>query len=253
MKEKRYQEIVNTVNSQGIVSFSDLCEQFDVSPVTMRRDLIFLENQNLLKRIRGGAKAIEEKAENYEPPYKARMAINTEEKRRIASYAKSLIKPGDSIILDSSSTVRELAILLADITFPITVITNDLSCACVLTQSPNIELVMVGGRVRISHYSTVGAFADYTWKQIKVNKLFLGVDSIRPNGFSIHNVEEYPGKTLMIECADQCFVLADHEKFFSTSLVHFAPLSAADLIITTSELSEDKLSEFPEDLHFVRV
>lgn len=253
MKEKRYQEIIDLVNTQGVVSFSDLSEQFHVSPVTIRRDLSFLEAQKLIQRVRGGARALEGNKQDFEPSYRDRMAINPEEKRSIAAYAKSLIQPGDSIILDSSSTVRELAILLAEIEYPITVITNDLSCACALTQNPNIELVMVGGRVRISHYSTVGAFAEHIWKQIKVNKLFLGVDSIQYNGFFIHNVEEYSGKRLMLDCADQCFVLADHEKFFSTSLIHFASLDVADCIITTEKVDEKMLSEFPDGTHFVRV
>lgn len=103
MKEKRYQDILNTVNAQGIVSFSDLCSQFDVSPVTMRRDLAYLDNQKLLQRVRGGAKAIEEQETEYEIPYTARISINAEEKRQIAAYAKRFVKPDDAIILDSSS------------------------------------------------------------------------------------------------------------------------------------------------------
>lgn len=253
MKEKRYQDILNTVNAQGIVSFSDLCSQFDVSPVTMRRDLAYLDNQKLLQRVRGGAKAIEEQETEYEIPYTARISINAEEKRQIAAYAKRFVKPDDAIILDSSSTVRELAILLSSIEFPITIITNDLECACILTQSPHIELVMVGGRVRINHYSTVGTFAEHIWRQLKVNKLFLGVDSVRPNGFFVHNIEELSGKRLMIECADECYVLADHEKFFSTSIIHLAPLDVATQIITTRELNEEKLSQFPTGCNIVRV
>lgn len=254
MKEKRFEAIVNEVENGGVISISDLCSHFNVSVATMRRDLAELEAQGRIKRIRGGAKALRSPNEDVELPYQIRTAINVEEKQRIAQYAVQMIQPNESIILDSSSTVRELAELLIDVKIPLTVITNDIEIARLLTANPLIELIMVGGRIRIGHFGTVGVFADAFWKQVHTDKLFLGVDAIDPNsGFFNHNSEEITGKRLMIECAKNRIVLADHYKFFSNSLIQLCDIDDINLIVTSVGLSEDIVAQFSTGCRLVCV
>ena len=238
MKEKRFKDIVDAVNRMGIVSYSDLCEMFHVSGVTIRRDLTELEKMGMLTRIHGGAKALDT-IRNLDLPDAIRATVNIAEKQRIANYAYTLIQPDDAIILDSSSTVRELANLLAHCKFPITVITNDVQVACTLTSNSNIELMIVGGKVRSGHYSAVGMFSTLYWQQVHANKVFLGVDTVNlEEGLFNHNAEEIEGKRLMLRCAEQKIALADYSKFSSCSVVKICPISEIDLIITNTELSD---------------
>lgn len=254
MKEKRLEEIVNVVDQNGIVSYADLCARLHVSAATIRRDLAELDARGQIERVRRGAKSVHILGANEELPYMVRAAINVEEKHRIAQYALTLIHPNESIILDSSSTVRELAKLLANISYPITVITNDIEIARLLTANHLIELIMVGGRVRIGHCGTVGVFADTFWQQVRTDKLFLGVDAIHPiNGFFNHNSEELTGKRLMLHCAQYRIVLADHYKFFTGSLIKLCEISDVDLIITSKGLGDDIIKQFPDENEIVCV
>ncbi len=253
MKEKRFQGIVDTVNHAGIVSFSDLCDKFSVSAVTMRRDLKELEDLGLIKRIRGGAKALQPN-ESLELPYAVRTSINVEEKQRIGKYALETIQPNNVVILDSSSTVRELAKLLVHTKFELTVITNDVEIARLLTVNPTIELIMVGGRIRIGHYGAVGMFAESFWRQVQADKLFLGVDAINAeHGLFNHNLDEIESKRLMLRRSKYRVVLADHEKFFSNSVIQICPIEDVDLIVTGSELSDEALNQFSMRNKIVRV
>ena len=245
MKEKRLQDIIRYTNEAGMLSYADLGAMAHVSNITIRRDIAELESRGLLARIHGGVKAIPQNGP-IDLPKSVRVSINIAEKQRIALHAAKMIDPEDAIILDSSSTVLELAKLLVNIAYPLTVFTNDLDIALLLTDNPHIELIMVGGKIRCGFHNAVGLFSASFWQQIKVNKLFLGVDAIDSKyGLFNHNQEEIEGKRLMLRCAQKTFVLADYSKFCTSSVVQICPFSSIDSIITNTEAPADLLAQFP--------
>lgn len=242
VRVKRLQDVVKYINNNNTVSLSDLCNEFKASPATMRRDLQELENKAQIERIRGGAKSLSSR-QAYEPPYTQRQNMNLAEKQRIAQYALSTINNNDAVILDSSTTVCELAKLLAVSDKNVTVITNDVIIAYIIAPNPIIELIFVGGYIRPGFFTSMGMFAEATWKQLHADKLFLGVDAIHPiHGILNYRTEEISCKRLMLNCSERSIVLCDHTKFSSTAVLQISPLQKIDEVVTGLEL-EDKYIE----------
>jgi DeoR/GlpR family transcriptional regulator of sugar metabolism len=242
VKAKRLQGILKYINDNNTVSLSELCKEFKASPATMRRDLQELENNAQIERIRGGAKSLITR-QKYEPPFTQRQNMNLAEKQRIAQYAFSLINDNDAIILDSSTTVCELAKLLAVSDKDVTVITNDAMIAFIIAPHPEIELIFVGGYIRPGFFTSMGMFAESMWKQLHADKLFLGVDAIHPvDGILNYRTEEISCKRLMLNSSKRSIVLCDHTKFSSTAVLQISPLHRIDEVITGVEL-EDKYIE----------
>ena len=234
----RAKELLEYINKHGYASLSELCREFQVSSATMRRDLTELDERGLVTRMHGAVKSkIDEQM--HEPPYAERINMEIQEKKRIAQRAFREIREGDSIILDSSTTVVELAKLLAQSTLPITVITNDIEIAYILAPHPIIELICVGGYIRKGYYTSIGFFAENLWQELHADKLFMGVDAVNPEyGMMNYRIEEISCKKLMLKHSKQHFVLCDHTKFAASAVLQICPSSEVDLLITGAELSD---------------
>ncbi len=242
MRSDRIQKLLSYIDQHGYVSFSDLCHEFKVSSATMRRDLTTLAQKGLIERMHGAVKSMIDD-QKYEPPYSERINMNLEEKRRIVERAMTEIKNGDSIILDSSTTVCELAKLLANSSLSITVMTNDIEIAYILAPHPTIELITVGGYIRKGYYTSTGFFAENLWKELHADKLFLGVDAVDPKyGMMNYRIEEMSCKRLMIERAKECVVLCDHTKFTASAVLQICPFDKVDKVITGTELDSSIMS-----------
>ena len=234
----RSKELLAYIDKAGYVSLSQLCGEFHVSSATMRRDLTRLSERGLVTRLHGGVKSKADQQQE-EPPYAERINMQVEEKRRIAHRALLEIHDGDSIILDSSTTVVELAKCLAQSSLYITVITNDMEIAYILAPHPTIELICVGGYIRKGYYTSIGFFAENLWKELHADKLFMGVDAVDARyGMMNYRIEELSCKKLMLQQSNRHFLLCDHTKFSSTAVLQICPASAVDLLITGVELQQ---------------
>lgn len=233
----RSKELLEYINRNEYVSLSELCKEFHVSSATMRRDIASLAERGLITRLHGAVKSkIDEQKD--EPPYAERINMEIEEKRKIAQRAFLEIRDGDSIILDSSTTVVELARCLSQSSLRITVITNDVEIAYILAPHPIIELICVGGYIRKGYYTSIGYFAESLWKELHADKLFMGVDAVNPQyGMMNYRIEELSCKKLMLEHSNKHFVLCDHTKFSSSAVLQICPSSSVDLLITGTELN----------------
>lgn len=109
--EERKRRIVERVNRQAKTTVSDLCEEFGVSPATVRNDLRELEFAGLLKRTHGGA--ISNKKTNFDLPYTERLVEHRTEKQAIGKLAATMVEPGDILFIDIGTTTRELAMMIA--------------------------------------------------------------------------------------------------------------------------------------------
>src|SRR5699024_12433977 len=171
----RRDKILQRIQSKGSVRVDELSEEFDVSTVTIRNDLDFFEEKGLIHRTYGGALLLNNIYKD--PSIEEKRKINIEEKRRIAKYAGEMIKDGESIILDSGSTTREIATQLKGQT-NITLMTNSINIALELVAEDELEILLTGGVLREKSYSLVGPEAEHAMQNYFFDKLFLGVDGM---------------------------------------------------------------------------
>ncbi|WP_106917117.1 DeoR/GlpR family DNA-binding transcription regulator [Chryseobacterium aurantiacum] len=234
----RHDEILKELDEKGHVLVQDLCEKLNVSSVTIRKDLNFLESIGLLFRNHGGASKQLRYA--YEKNVVEKESINVEAKQAIAKAALSLIQENDCIILASGTTMHYLARMLVNFG-PLTVLTSSLRVAIELCNNPNINIIQLGGEVRKSSTSIVGSISEGILRQFSCNKLFLGVDGIDVDfGISTSNAAEAHLNQVMMECADQTIILADSSKLNKKGFGKIALLDQVDYLITDDGISAEE-------------
>jgi len=240
LAQERRQRIFEEIEANGIASVRDLVQRFDVSTITIMRDLQELEQEGLIRRVHGGAISV--RGASYEPPFLARESQYLSEKQRIAAKAVERISDGDSLILDVGTTTLEIARALKG-KRNLTVIVSNLRAALELASQPAIQVIVVGGKLRSSELSMVGHLAEETLRSFQVDKAFIGVGGITlEHGLTEFNFDEAGTKRIMIERARQRIVVADHTKFGKVMLTSVAPLTIIDTIITSSEADNEILT-----------
>ena len=189
-------------------------------------------------KVRGGAQALNNvDVTIHEPSFTAKSQVNLEEKQRIAAAALNHIQDGDRLILDSGTTVLELARLLRDRS-RLTVVTNDIRIASELSEQPEVSLLLVGGMIRRGYCSSYGFFAEEMLSNITVNKLFFSVDAIDPDlGLMSYTMDDLNLKKIGMSNALERILLCDHSKFSTRALFSVCDLSMIDTIIAGRELN----------------
>lgn len=230
LAEDRRARLLADLNEHGSVRVAEVVERLDVSEMTVRRDLAALEQQGLLRRVRGGA--ILPQGRSYEPPFVLRRTTQSQEKEAIAAAAADLVNDGDSVALDVGTTTLALAHHLAD-RHNLTVLTPSLHVARAFEESPTITVVLSGGTVRPGEGSLVGHVAARTCSEFNVDKLFLGIGGLHPDrGLTEFNVDDAIVKRTMIDHATEVIVLADASKLGRVAFAHVAPVTAVGRLIT---------------------
>ncbi|MBV9228922.1 MAG: DeoR/GlpR transcriptional regulator, partial [Chloroflexi bacterium] len=206
----RRSKILDILKQRSAVSITDLEALLNVSPATIRRDLDILSDQHHLRRTHGGAIVEEALNTTAEPDHEVQFLQMQEEKHQIGLAAAGLVEDGQSLILDSSSTVLELALALNGHR-DLTVVTNDVMIARVLTDSPCIaSLIVTGGTLRKHHYTLGGMATADLISGLRVDTAFLGVHAIDDEVASETDIGVAQIKTLMASAARRVVVLADH-------------------------------------------
>jgi DeoR family transcriptional regulator of aga operon len=231
---ERHKKILEILNKEGYADVSNLSKRFQISAVTIRKDLKLLEQKGLLFRSHGRAIA--------ENPYIAENHVNVkeklyaEEKARIATHAASLIVPGDHIIIASGTSVIEFARKIKHID-NITVLSASLNASMILTENNKIDLLQMGGLVRQSSSSVVGPLSEKMLAEFTFTKLILGVDGIDLDfGLTTTNAMEASLNKIMIEAAQKTIVLADSSKFGRKGFGKICELDEVNQIITDDKL-----------------
>ena len=238
--QERRQRIFEDIETSGVASVRDLAQRFEVSSITIMRDLQELEQQGLIRRVHGGAISV--RGASYEPPFSARESQHSTEKRRIAAKAVEMINDGDSLILDVGTTTLEIARALKG-KRNLTVLVTNLRAALELASQSAIQVIVIGGKLRASELSMVGHLAEQTLRNFQVDKAFIGVGGITiEHGLTEFNFEEAGTKRAMIERARQRIVVADHTKFDKVMLTTVASLTVVDKIITGMEVDGEMVT-----------
>ena len=234
IKEQRINIIMDEINRKGYLSMEDIAKKINVSVSTIRRDIKELETKVALERVRGGA-VKNRVATSYEPPFAERLDLFNEEKQRIAKAAHDMVQENETLFLDSGTTVLELAKLLNDVG-QLYAATNDLMIATALSAYNNVDLMVLGGKVRKKHHSITGYFAESMLSQIHADKAFIGADGIDFNiGVMNFSTEEVQVKQMMMQASQQVIVLCDHSKFDRIAFVNVCAFKDIDLLITGKE------------------
>jgi DeoR family fructose operon transcriptional repressor len=230
---QRKQAIITQLRAAGRVDAADIAAQLGVTNETVRKDLISLEQQGLLRRVHGGAVPVEQLS--FEPAVSTR-TYYTEEKTRIAKAALAHLPASGAVLLDAGSTTARLAEL-----FPsdreLTVYTNTLPIALTLISRPQLTVVTLGGRVRPLTLAEVDDWAARALAEINVDVAFLGANAISvERGLTTPDPAEAAVKRLMLTSARRRILLADHSKVGAISLCKHADISDIDLLITDTGL-----------------
>ncbi|WP_123041100.1 DeoR/GlpR family DNA-binding transcription regulator [Cohnella candidum] len=229
-QEERIKAIVDYLKLNGKISMDDICSIYKVSYDTARRDLVKMETDDLIVRVRGGA--ILPSMTKQINSYKERLT-DAENKRSIAVAATSLIHDGDYLLLDTGTTTQYIAEFLT--TVDNVIVTNSIDIAAVLCDKPQTNIHLLGGVLNTWHRYAHGPRTIEMLQDIKVDKLFLGTCGISPEGLFAPTEEEAYTKREMIKRANQVILLADGAKFEKQLFHRVCPFDAIDILITDVE------------------
>jgi DeoR/GlpR family transcriptional regulator of sugar metabolism len=219
-QEQRREKILALLRENGSCRVQELSALFKVSEPTIRQDLETLEKTHSITRQHGGAFIAD--FSSFTDKLTLEHTEHMEEKRRIGAKAAEFIKSGDSIILDSGSTLTELAKRIVD-RKNLNIITSAINITLILGAEPTNHIMLTGGELKAPTLSVTGEKASAIFKDIYVEKLFLAT-----GGFSLTAGLTYPGisdiplKQAMINSAKTVFLLADSSKL---EKIYFASLN----------------------------
>lgn len=232
----RHRLILEKLEEDGFVNVNELSKEFNVSLVTIRKDLKLLEERKLLFRSHG--KAIPVNPYITEHPVNIKEKIHTKEKNKIAIAAALTLEPHDSIIIASGTSVIEFARHIRPIE-GLTVLTASLNTAIILAEHKEIDVMQLGGIVRSSSSSVVGPIGEKMLAEFTFTKLFLGVDGIDLEyGLTTTSSMEASLNKEMIKAAHKIIVLADSSKFNKKGFGRICGLDEVDQIITDDGIDE---------------
>ena len=234
LAEERRRKILGLVETGGQVTITDLVKGLAVSAVTARGDLDALAAAGAVVRSHGGAVRRQEPTRDYPVDFKA--TLHRAEKQRIGEAAAHLVKPNETIILDSGTTTAEVARCLKTAKlYNVTVITNALNIAAELATAPGISLIMIGGILRQISSSFVGPQAEQMLRELRADRLFLAVDGFDLDiGPSTPDILEAQLNGLMMKVAKETTIVADASKLGRRSLSRIGAIERVKRLITDS-------------------
>ena len=233
---ERHKFILDSLKKDGFIKVIDMVKSLDVTAVTIRKDLKYLEEKKLLYRTHGSASPINPIAPELNVIDKEKMKKG--EKERIAMAACSLIEENDSIIIASGSTVYTFAENIKPLKH-LTVVTASLKVSILLNEQNNVDVIQLGGTVRKNSVSVIGDYTTRFFEDITCSKLFLGVDGIDPDsGITNSNIEEAQLNKRMMNASLKTVLLADSSKFGRRGFGKICNLDQVDVIITDSGIAE---------------
>ena len=228
---KRQMEIMDLLTQDNEVGAQDLAKRFNVSVMTIRRDLSQMESEGALTRTHGGA--ILSRTRIVEFVFEEKGRACAREKKAIAHEVAKLVQPGMPVVLDTGTTTLEVARAIAGVK-NLKVLTTSLPIASILYARENIELVLLGGTVRKGVPDLSGPLTEEALKQFRVSLAILGSDGLSQDGAFTTDVGISRVTRAMMASADKVILAADSSKFESTAFVKYADWSEIDHVVTDS-------------------
>ena len=225
---ERREQIRARVIDEGFVRMEHLAEAYNVSVMTIHRDLDLLQSEGWLRKVRGGATA--QPSALYHGDVRHRVQAAAAAKQQLAQAALALVEPGQSVMIDESTTGLALAELLPS-HGPLTVITNFLAGVKLLAGEPGIDLIALGGAYYPAYDAFLGMRTSEAIRSLRADVLFMSTTAVTRGQCYHQSQETVSVKRALMDSADRRVLLLDHTKFSKHGLHQLAPLTAFDLVI----------------------
>ncbi|WP_432095480.1 DeoR/GlpR family DNA-binding transcription regulator [Streptomyces sp. bgisy100] len=241
--EERRQAVLRHVVDEGEARIDDLAGRFDVSLMTMHRDLDDLAGRDLLRKERGRAVAFP--ALTMETATRFREGAGLAAKNALCAAAAGRIAPGSTVLMDDSTTLYPLADTLARLD-RLTVITNSVGVAQRVGSAPGIEVTLLGGRYNGEFNSCTGPDVTRALSRIRADVALMSATAVR-EGRLFHPLREYVEvKEAMLASADGALLLVDHSKFGKTATHEYGTAAAYRAVITDTGTPDQEVAALRE-------
>lgn len=244
--ESRRRDIATLVLSEGSATVQELASRFDVSIVTVHRDLDELEHRGVVRKFHGGVSA--QPSGVFESQLGYRLATNLAAKAAIAAAALDYVQPGMSILLDDSTSVLAMVPGLAE-RGPLHVATTFLRCLrelADLAEAHELQVIGLGGRYDAAHDAFVGVQTTQQVQSLHVDALFFSTSAVSGSDM-FHQEEQIASlKRAMLASATSKYLLIDHSKLGRLALLKIASLRELTLIITDEGADPEVLRQWTE-------
>lgn len=241
---ERRNAILEKLQVERRVVVSELSDLYDVSEETIRRDLDKLENDGYAIKSYGGAVLNENS--NLDLPFNVRKNRNVLGKQKIAALVSEMIRDGENIMLDASSTAVAIAKTIKN-KKDLTVITNSLEIALELIEAPGCNVISTGGQATGSSFALVGSVTDKTIRSYYVDKAIVsckGIDMYA--GFTESDERHANNKSSMFYMAKTKILAVDSSKFNKIAFAKIGDLKEISVIVTDKKPEEEWLSALAE-------
>jgi DeoR/GlpR family transcriptional regulator of sugar metabolism len=243
-RDDRQAAITEMVMAAGSIRIEELAESFGVSLMTVHRDLDALAAQGLLRKTRGMATALASTLSESSTEYRTR--LNTSDKASLAAVALTMVEPGQSVILDDSTTGLHLAGQLSE-RQPLTVITNFQPVMDVVVTQPELALLALGGQYYPWCRAYMGSVTLGALRNIRADMFFMSTSAVT-DGICFHQHHDTVlVKRAMFDSARTRIAYVDHTKFERRALHALGPLSEFDAVIVDAETTEEHIQSLKRD------
>ncbi|WP_328787081.1 DeoR/GlpR family DNA-binding transcription regulator [Streptomyces sp. NBC_00273] len=243
LPEERRRQILSLLEDSEVLRPADLAAQLDVSAETIRRDLVMLEREGDIRRVFGGAARARDLSRSAEPGRADRECIQQEAKGEIAAVVATLVGDSDTVFMDVGTTVLAAVQSLPQ-SFHGRVVTNNISAVVALAGRSDVNLHLVGGRIRHDELTCYGPDAEEQVSRFFADKAFLGSGGVQATlGLTDYHLEEIAVRHRMIDNAAEVYVLADASKLGHVALRKVCGWERITALITDSKADADMVRE----------
>ena len=231
----RCSNILNILSKEKRVTVAELSKALNVSEVTVRKDLLELENKGLLRRGHGFATLVDS------DDVSNRLSFNYELKRRIAQKALESISDGETIMIESGSCCALLADEVVTNRKDVTIITNSVFIANFIRNKPNAHVILLGGEFQNESQVMVGPLIKICASNFHVDKFFMGTDGFNARGAMSGDLMRAEAVRDMAENASQNIILTESKKFTQIGVVPLLSYDMIDAIYTDDQIGFNKM------------
>jgi len=238
LAEERRKEILSIIEECGFIRISNLGQSFNVTDMTVRRDIDYLSRLGLLKRVHGGAVSENNQHINLATTFLKRNKEYVHEKGRIGKKAQDFVEDNATIIIDGGSTNESFARNL-NLKTNLKIITHALNVAWILSKNENHELFVPGGILNRLTMTFTGREVEKIYEELNADTLFVSASGISlEKGLTDPTWLDTSIKKAMLRSSKKVILLIDSHKFELISARTFASIAEVDFIITDQNLDK---------------
>ena len=247
MKRNRIEEIAELLDKRGKLTLEQLEDHFpNVSQMTLRRDLLQLEEEGKIIRVRSGAMSVKELQKVSGEAYTKKASTNTDEKIVIAQKAATLVDEGACVFIDGGTTALYLAKELSDV--PCNIFTNGLAVATELAKKKNLNINLLGGILMKDNLTTASSLSELYFRDTNFEIAIISTAAFTlENGFSCSSQAEADLLKLVLKKAKFVYMMLDSSKIGKVKPYTFARLEDVNVLITDDAFPHSLKREFNKE------